>query len=397
MPVVWGEGEAMMALLLALQAFPRIGGPPQIQAHGGMWTLEDRRIGDTVVTRWCCVEVYLSTWVRNPNPLVQRRDTLPKMRRFRTVRDYAYYGYPARYDTGNPLPAPGDTVRVYLTGPRVIKTPATFRLDSARTWLSNGQTGAILSQDLYRPPAGRDTVLVRDTLYVLRPQPGESLAVRGNVRLYAGTRDSLVSTAGFILYSDSLVFPPLADSVIIDTIGMAHAGASALVTGVPFDRRALYGVPSFTWTGSRVVSFYRNLTARSPVRPPCPWVGASPGGFAQGDCDVPESPTGSRVYDAGFDVDMVGAIAGVWHPGHACWQVDSPQPRIRYVMGSQATSGTIACIHWMLPAVHATGWRTPQPALQSAGYHVARAGVSRNSRRVGNRHPPSGGISHGLA
>jgi len=251
----------MIVLLLAQLSFPLTGGA-HIRVDGGRWDLEVSYrdtaaiIGETVILRHS---------IR------------------RVVRDYAYYGYPPHYDAMNPLAAPGDTVDVFLTGPRVITGAATFPLDSVLTLLADTTTGDTLSTGALYPPF-TDTTFVTDTFFVIRPQPGDSLLFQGQVRLFAGGMDSLIVSGVMTVFSDSLVFPQLLDSVVIDTIGLAHA----------FDASGPAHAFGFNEGGNRGRSGRYGLD-RGPMG---------------------HRATGTGHLSLGFDVGLGGGMANGWDTRH---------------------------------------------------------------------------------
>jgi len=327
----------MIAFLLAVQVvFPPLG-PTSMRVDGGRWNLVDV-YRDTVVERWCCVEIHatpaetISTWVRNPDPLVQRFDTVQLRSARVTVRDYAYYGYEASYDAFNPLPAPGDTVSVSLAGPRVLQGPLYFPLDSIQTRLVDAVAGDTLSQGLLTAFSG-DTVFVNDTLFVIRPQPGDSLVFQGQVRIYAGGQDSLVVSGLMTIFSDSLVFPVLSDSITIDTLGFADA-----------------------------------LTAPGDLV-------ASAGGLGARGGDVAASlPTAGRD-DLRLDQALAGGMAGRRDSRHDRPAVRAAQRWGGYAGGVPATRGRFDGGDGVLSTVHESRRATPGAQVQPEYDYVLLARV----------------------
>lgn len=350
----------MIALLLALQAFPQTG-PVNMRVEGGMWN-NQLEWYDTVMTRWCCVEVFVDSIRENPSPLVQREDTVQRHRSRITVRDYAYYGYPSHYDTSNPLAAPGDTILIYLSGPRVIQGPAYFPLDSAVTWVADAMTGDTLSQGVYIPLGG-DTILVMDTLFAIRPQPGDSLIAEGNVRLYAGGLDSLIAPDSITIYSDSLVFPVLTDSVVIDTLGMAHAfdaPGPALAFGF-----------SEGWNRGRSGRYSLSLGRVGP------------------------SASGAGDLSVGLDMGMAGGMANRRDTRHDQRGVASSELGNGYALRVAARGGRVVNDSGVRPNVSQRGATSPGDVFGYAGDSNGRIGVSADNAGRGDRHDWAGGGGYG--
>jgi len=279
-------------------------------------------------------------------------ETRSRHRTRRTVRDYAYAGYPAHYDAFNPLAAPGDTVLLFLTGPRVFhNTPLTFPLDSVQTLIADAVTGDTVSIGWMLPPFA-DTLIVNDTLFAMRPQPGDSIALQGRVRLYAGGQDSLVVSGNLTLYSDSLVFPILSDSITIDTLGFSDASdpLGDFVTGggawgFGADRGEL--ARDFSTTNRDDVGLGQAVARRVPS----------------------------------------GRDTGHNRPTVRAWERDGD----RYARSVPATGGRLNGRDGVLSTVHEPRRPSPKSAVRESDNHVLLAGVSESQRFGGRRYVAAGG------
>lgn len=262
----------MLALLFALQAFPTTG-RVSMRVDGGMWNNEVIEYPDTVL-RWCCVEIWPDSTRENPSPLeqVQRVDIRHRMRQ--TVRDYAYYGYPAHYDDFNPLASPGDTVPVYVTIPKASDSSAYYPTDSTLVWLIAHPGNVGPSPDTLAQAWVNDSAQSVN-LGVIRPLPGDSVIFQGCYHWYhtvnaAVTAHPQVECSGFLtMFSDSLFFPPISP-VTIDTLPPNQQGAMLFEDGFEDGTLAAWGVEhEYSHSGTVVDATVREglLALRSEIRP----------------------------------------------------------------------------------------------------------------------------------
>jgi len=205
----------MTMLMLTQLAFPPARTDAHIRIQAGRWNQE---------LSWYNTD--REVWRDLNDGLGLRLDTVPQLRhRIRsTIRDAAYSGLSPSYERA-PLPAPGDTVPIYMFVQQSQDSTLFYDADSTRAWLVEYPGNVGPSPNILAEVWAPDSAHTVELLGALRPAPGDSLGVQGCYQWFFTVNDSIVghdgggSCSNFLwVFSDTLLFPPLPGAVVIDTI-----------------------------------------------------------------------------------------------------------------------------------------------------------------------------------